>query len=55
MARDLRTTRPPKMPIRIEYEDNDYTYISSSYDYRSLKKDIEEIKVPITIVYNKPI
>lgn len=46
-------TKEPKMPIRIEYEDSDYTYMSSSYGYKSLKKDIEDIKVPITIVWNE--
>lgn len=38
------------MPIRIEYEDSDYTYISSEYQHKVLKKDIEEINVPITII-----
>lgn len=51
MARNLRTTQPPKMAIRIEYEDNDYNYISSVYPHKMLKKDIEEIKVPIKITW----
>ena len=41
-----------KMAIRIEYEDDNYTYISSEYQHRILKKDIEEIKVPIKITWN---
>lgn len=40
------------LDIRIEYEDENYTYISSEYPHKVLKKDIEEIKVPITIVWN---
>lgn len=52
MARNLRTTQPPEMAIRIEYEDSDYTYISSEYPHKVLKKDIDEIKVPITITWN---
>ena len=45
-------TKIPKVVIRIEYEDENYTYISSEYQHRVLKKDIEEIKVPITITWN---
>lgn len=44
-------TKEPKMAIRIEYEDENYTYMSSSYGYKSLKKDIEDIKVPIKIIW----
>ena len=40
------------LAIRIEYEDENYTYISSEYQHKVLKKDIEEIKVPITITWN---
>lgn len=40
------------MPIRIEYEDKNYTYVSSCYAYNELKRDIETIKKPITIVWN---
>ena len=54
MRSDVCRTKVPKMPIRIEYEDENYTYMSSSYGYQSLKKDIEEIKVPITITWNQP-
>lgn len=52
MRSDVCRTKAPKMPIRIEYEDSDYTYISSEYQYKVLKKDIEEIKVPIKITWN---
>ena len=45
-------TAIPKVAIRIEYEDENYTYISSEYQHKVLKKDIEEIKVPITITWN---
>lgn len=41
-----------KVDIRIEYEDENYTYISSEYPHKVLKKDIEEIKVPIKITWN---
>lgn len=40
------------MAIRIEYQDDDYTYISSEYGWKNLKKDIETIKVPIKITWN---
>lgn len=52
MRSNVCRTKEPKMPIRIEYEDENYTYISSEYGYKSLKKDIEDIKVPITITWN---
>ena len=42
------------LDIRIEYEDDEYTYISSHYLHRDLKKDIETIKRPITIIYSEP-
>ena len=45
-------TAIPKVAIRIEYEDENYTYISSEYQHKDLKQDIEEIKVPITITWN---
>lgn len=47
----ISRTAIPKKAIQIEYEDDDYTYISSKYNYRRLQKDIERIKVPITIVW----
>lgn len=50
----ISRTTIPKMAIRIEYEDNDYNYISSVYPHKMLKKDIEEIKEPITIIYSAP-
>ena len=52
MRSDICITKIPKMAIRIEYEDENYTYISSEYQHKILKKDIEEIKVPITITWN---
>lgn len=52
MRSDVCRTKSPKMPIRIEYEDENYTYISSEYQYKELKDSIESIKVPITIVWN---
>lgn len=52
MRSDICRTKIPKVAIRIEYEDENYTYISSEYEYNVLKKDIEEIKVPITIIWN---
>lgn len=52
MRSDICRTKIPKVAIRIEYEDENYTYISSEYQHKILKKDIEEIKVPITIVWN---
>lgn len=51
---EISRTTIPKVAIRIEYEDAEYTYISSEYPHRVLKKDIEEIKVPITITWNYP-
>ena len=39
------------LAIRIEYEDENYTYISSEYSYRQLQRDIETIKKPITILW----
>ena len=48
---DISRTARPKMPIHIEYEDSDYTYISSEYSYRQLQRDIETIKKPITILW----
>lgn len=52
MRSDICRTAIPKVAIRIEYEDENYTYISSEYQHKALKKDIEEIKVPITITWN---
>lgn len=40
------------LDIQIEYEDENYTYISSHYLHQELKADIEEIKRPITITWN---
>lgn len=51
MLSDICRTKTPKVAIRIEYEDENYTYMSSSYGYKSLKKDIEDIKVPIKIIW----
>ena len=51
MRSDVCRTKEPKRPIRIEFEDSDYTYISSEYSYKDLKKDIEGVKKPITIVW----
>lgn len=48
MGDHIRIKRP-KYPIRIEYEDERYTYISSAYSYKDLQNDIEIIKQPITI------
>ena len=53
MLSDVCRTKQPKMPISIEYQDNDYTYISSKYAYKELKKDIETIKTAITIIWTK--
>lgn len=36
--------------VRIEYEDENYTYISSTYKHKVLKKDIEGIKQPIKVL-----
>lgn len=52
MRSDICRTKIPKVAIRIEYEDENYTYISSEYPHKVLKKDIEEIKVPIKITWN---
>jgi hypothetical protein len=35
--------KPPRYPVALEYEDNEYIYISSAYGYSELKKDIEKI------------
>ena len=51
MYSNVCRTKTPKMPIRIEFEDSDYHYISSEYIYKDLKEDIETIKTPITIVW----
>ena len=51
MARPCKNAEP-KYWVSIEFEDDNYTYISSTYPYKKLKKDIAEIKVPITIVWN---
>lgn len=52
MRSDICRTKIPKVAIRIEYEDENYTYISSEYQHKVLKKDIEDIKVPIKITWN---
>lgn len=46
MRRILTT---PRYPIQVEYEDEENIYISSRYGWESLKKDIEDKKVPIKI------
>lgn len=48
----LRTKYPTIPLVRLEYSDNDYTYISSAYTWRELKKDVEDIRTPITIHFN---
>lgn len=53
MARNLRTAYAIHAPIHIEFEDNDYLYISSKYRWEDLKGVVETMKVPITIVYDK--
>ena len=42
----------PKMEISIEWEDEDYIYISSHYPYQKLQKDVETLKVPIIIRFD---
>ena len=45
-----RTTSPkPERMVSIEFEDENYTNISSQYKWRRLKKDVEKIKKKITI------
>lgn len=39
----------PMQVVTIEYEDENYTYISSAYKWKKLKKDVETIKKKITI------
>lgn len=46
---DYNRVKRPKYPISIEFQDEDYIYISSQYKYNDLKKDIEGIKSPIVI------
>lgn len=47
----ISKARVPQLTISIEYEDSDYTYISSAYPHKQLKKDIEAIKRPIKIMW----
>ena len=47
----ISKARVPQLHISIEYEDENYTYISSYYPHKALKKDIEEYKVPIKIMW----
>ena len=47
----ISKARVPQLTISIEYEDSDYTYISSAYPHKALKKDIETIKRPIKILW----
>lgn len=54
MARNLRTAYAIHAPVHIEFEDNDYLYISSEYRWKDIKGDVEDMKVPITIIYGKP-
>lgn len=49
---EISRTAIPKVAIRIEYEDENYLYISSEYKHKELKDSIESIKVPITITWN---
>ena len=39
------------LDISIEFDDEEFEYISSHYLFSDLKKDIEAIKRPITINY----
>lgn len=43
----------PKYPVQIEWQDENYIYISSSYTYKELQPDVEALKVPITIHFTK--
>lgn len=45
----MSRTAIPRFPVRIEYEDDNYTYISSTYSWRQLKRDVEKITKKITI------
>ena len=42
-----------RLGVSIEYEDEDYHYISSEYPFPVLKPDVEDIKRPITIRYKR--
>lgn len=44
-----RILTAPIYPIQIEYEDDEYLNISSRYGWQSLRKDIEDKRVPIKI------
>lgn len=46
-----RTTKP-RYEVAIEWEDENYIYLSSQYTYKKLKPDIEGIKKPITIHFS---
>lgn len=38
------------MCVSIEFEDNNYTYISSAYPWKSLQGDVEQTKVPVKVI-----
>jgi hypothetical protein len=45
-----RTTSPkPERMVSIEFEDENYTYVSSRYKWRQIKEDVETIKKRITL------
>lgn len=46
-----KTRKVPKAgnAVRIEYEDDTYTNVSSTYGWRELQKDVESIKKPIKL------
>lgn len=52
MRHKLNRTTVPHYPIRIEYQDDKYTYISGFYSYKELKEDIENVKRPILIHFS---
>ena len=47
----LRTSEPRRR-IRIEYENEDYIYISSRYTFKELKAEMLRIKKPIKIHFS---
>lgn len=44
-------TKFPQKALQIEYEDDEYIYISSSYTYKELKRDIEDLHFPMTLIW----
>jgi hypothetical protein len=51
MRSDVCRTKVPKPErmVSVEFEDDNYTYVSSRYKWRRLKNDVETIKKKITI------